>query len=252
MQTLSNPHRERSVTPEFLLRTRSSRSASLESFVESATWFAGLTAEEQARVQADAYERQYPAGGVACHRGDPADHWLAVIEGMAKVDTASACGRAITFAGVPAGSWFGEGAVLKREPRPYSVVAIKESRVAFVPRATFLWLLDRNPAFSRYVIDQLNARCGYYVGLVHNLRLHEAAARVAFCLAELFHQQLYPSTDRTLSLSQEEVGRLSGLSRQNTNRALRELADAGMLAIEYGSIQILDLEGMRQFAHIGD
>src|SRR5437879_4933264 len=113
MQTLSNPHRVRSISPEFLLRTRSSRSASLESFVESSTWFAGLTAEEQARVQADVYERQYLAGGVACHRGDPADHWLAVIEGMVKVDTASACGRAITFAGVPAGSWFGEGAVLK-------------------------------------------------------------------------------------------------------------------------------------------
>lgn len=252
MQMQPTHHRQRSIAPELLQPAQRRRSASLESFLESSSWFAGLTAEEQARVQADTYERPYPAGAMACHRGDPADHWLGVIEGMVKVDTASACGRAITFAGVPAGSWFGEGAVLKTEPRQYSVVALKESRVAFVPRDTFLWLLARNPSFSRYVIDQLNARCGYYVGLVHNFRLHEAAARVAFCLAELFHRQLYPSTDRTLGLSQEEVGRLSGLSRQNTNRALRELADAGMLAMEYGAIQILDLEGLRQFAHIGD
>jgi CRP-like cAMP-binding protein len=252
MQTLSKQHRERPIAPECLLRTPPSRSVSVESFLESSIWFAGLTLEERARVQADTYDRRYPAASVVCHRGYSADHWLAVIEGMVEVDTASACGRASTLAGVPAGSWFGEGAVLKSEPRPYSVVAIKESRVAFVPRETFLWLLGRNPNFSRYVIDQLNARCGYYVGLVHNLRLHEAAARVAFCLAELFHRQLYPSTDRTLSLSQGEVGRLSGLSRQNTNRALRGLADAGMLAMEYGAIRILDLEGLRRFAHIGD
>jgi CRP-like cAMP-binding protein len=68
----------------------------------------------------------------------------------------------------------------------------------------------------------------------------------------MFHRQLYPSTDRTLGLSQEEIGRLSGLSRQNTNRALRELADAGMIEMEYGAIHVNDLESLRQFAHLGD
>jgi len=224
----------------------------LASFFESSAWFEYLTPQEKARVMADSFEKHIVAGGTACHRGAAADHWLGVVEGIIKVDTASACGRAITFAGVPAGAWFGEGAVLKNEPRQYSVVALKDSRVAYVPKDTFLWLLEHNHTFSRYVIDQLNARCGYYVGLVHNLRLHEAAGRVAFCLAELFHRQLYPVTDRTLGLSQEEIGRLSGLSRQNTNRALRELADAGMIAMEYGAIHILDLDGLRQFAHMGD
>ncbi|MFM0306049.1 helix-turn-helix domain-containing protein, partial [Paraburkholderia sediminicola] len=100
--------------------------------------------------------------------------------------------------------------------------------------------------------DQLNARCGYYVGLVANLRLQKASARVAFCLAELFNPQLFGVTDLMLGLSQEEIGRLSGLSRQNTNRALHELVDAGLLTIEYGSVRILDLTGLRNFAHSED
>jgi CRP-like cAMP-binding protein len=225
---------------------------SLADFLGTSSWFKVLSAEQQKRVVADSHERELENGGTACHRGAPADYWLGVMEGIVKVDTSSACGRAITFASVPAGAWFGEGAVLKDEPRQYSVVALKDSRIAYIPKDTFLWLLQHNPAFSRHVIDQLNARCGYYVGLVHNLRLHEAAARVAFCLAEMFHHQLYPSTDRTLGLSQEELGRLSGLSRQNTNRALRELADAGMIEMEYGAIHVNDLEGLRQFAHLGD
>jgi CRP-like cAMP-binding protein len=225
---------------------------SLEAFLLQAPWCSNLTSEQKTRVMRDSFDRSYDAGAVACHRGDPADHWLAVMEGIVKVDTASREGRVITFAGVPAGSWFGEGVVLKDEPRPYSVVAIRDSRLAFVPKSTFLWLLEQSHSFSRYVIDQLNARCGYYVGLVHNLRLHEASARVAFCLAELFNQQLYPATDKTLGFSQEEIGRLCGLSRQNTNRAIRELEDAGLVVAEYGSIQILDLAALRRFAHSGD
>lgn len=252
MRTISYAEASSAVHVHTLYGATQSCHRALEDFLQASSWFAILTDEEKARVKVETFERYCAAGGTACHRGDPADHWLGVIEGIIKVDTASACGRAVTFAGVPAGSWFGEGAVLKSEMRPYSVVAIKDSRIAYVPRETFLWLLGRNHGFSRYVIDQLNARCGYYVGLVHNFRLHEAAARVAFCVAELFHRQLYPATERTLALSQEELGRLSGLSRQNTNRALRELAEAGMIEMEYGAIVVIDLDGLRRYAHIGD
>jgi CRP/FNR family cyclic AMP-dependent transcriptional regulator len=227
-------------------------SVELQCFISRSAWSAHLTPEQLVRVQKDAVQRSYSAGAIVCHRGTPANHWLGVIEGLVKVDAISQGGQPTTFAGVPAGSWFGEGSVLKDEPRPYSVVALRDSEVAFISRDTFEWLLDNSHPFSRFVIDQLNARCGYYVGLVGSLRWHKASARVAFCLSELFNPQLFNATDLTLGLSQEEIGRLSGLSRQNTNRALHDLAGAGLLMIEYGSVRILDLAGLRDFAHAGD
>ena len=227
-------------------------SIEFQSFISRSAWSADLTDEQLTRVYTDAYQRSYSAGALICHRGDPADQWLGVIEGLVKVDTVSKGGRSTTFAGVPAGSWFGEGSVLKDEPRAYAVIALRDSEVAFIPRSTFEWLIDNSHSFSRFVIDQLNARCAYYVGLVANLRLNKASARVAFCLAELFNPQLFNATDPTRGLSQEEIGRLSGLSRQNTNRALHDLADTGLLMIEYGSVRILDLQGLRDFAHSED
>lgn len=226
-------------------------SPDLLSFVENSRWSSGLSPQQTERLSQDIFERSYPGGAIICPLGAPADHWLGLIEGMVKVDTVSQDGRSTTFAGVPAGAWFGEGAVLKNEPRPYSVVALRDSKLAFVPRPTFEWLLQDSTSFSRYVIDQLNSRCGYYVALIENRRLREAPARVAFCLSELFNPQLYPSTGHTLKISQEEIGLLSGLSRQNTNRALRELADANLLAIEYASIVILDLPRLRNFSRTG-
>ncbi|MDO9405572.1 MAG: Crp/Fnr family transcriptional regulator [Polaromonas sp.] len=190
--------------------------------------------------------RSFEAGSTVCLRGSPAMHWLGVVEGMLKVDTISDEGRSTTFAGVPAGAWFGEGAALKGEPRPYAVVAIRDSKVAFMPRDTFIGLIDQNSSFSRWVIDQLNARLGHYVALVESFRLHDVTARVSYGLSELFNPHLYPSTERKLVISQEEIARLCGLSRQNVNRELQKLERAGILQIQYGTIEVIDLAGLQR------
>lgn len=220
----------------------------LRDFLEASPWCACLTSAQMERVHLETAMRSFQAGSTVCLRGSPAMHWLAVVDGMLKVDTIATDGRATTFAGVPAGAWFGEGAALKGEPRPYAVVAIRDSSVAFMPRQTFLWLIDDSRGFSRWVIDQLNARLGHYVALVESFRLHDLTARVAYCVSELFNPQLYPTTDRELVISQDEIARLCGLARQNTNRALHKLEQAGLLRIRYGVIEVLDLEGLQNFS----
>jgi CRP/FNR family cyclic AMP-dependent transcriptional regulator len=221
---------------------------SLRDFLQASPWHACLTPEQQARVQLDTTMRDFAAGATVCLRGSPAMHWLGVVDGMLKVDTIASDGRSTTFAGVPAGAWFGEGAALKGEPRPYAVVAIRDSNVAFMPRHTFLWLIDDSRGFSRWVIDQLNARLAHYVALVESFRLHDITARVAYCLSELFNPQLFPSTNRELVISQEEIARLCGLARQNVNRSLHKLEEAGLLRIRYGVIEVLDVAGLQGYA----
>lgn len=222
--------------------------ADLARFIAISAWRAGLSNEQIERVDRDAFTRSYKAGATVCARGSPSLHWLGVIDGMLKVDTVSADGKSTTFAGVPAGAWFGEGAVLKGEARPYAVVAIRDSTVAFLPRATFMWLIDESRPFSRWVIDQLNARLGHYVALIESFRFQDVTGRVAYCLSELFNPQLYPGTQAQLAFSQEEIGRLSGISRQNVNRALHDLDAAGLVRVTYGAIEVLDLQGLRTYS----
>ena len=221
----------------------------LNRFIETSNWYVGLTDGQLERVHRDAFARAYPAGATVCSRGSTAAHWLGVIDGILKVDTVSIEGRSTTFAGVPAGAWFGEGAVLKGEARPYAVVAIRDSVVAFLPRATFQWLIDDSRPFSRWVIDQLNARLGHYVALIESLRFQEAPQRIAYCLAEMFNPQLFPTTQTRLALSQDELAKLSGLSRQHTNRALQDLEHLALLRTRYGVIEVLDLPALHAFAH---
>jgi len=105
---------------------------------------------------------------------------------------------------------------------------------------------DFNSDFERQY--QLNARLGQFVALVEDGRMHQPSAQVAHCLAELCNPRLNPTAGRTIAISQEEVGRLSGMSRQIANRALHELQAAGLLAVSYGAIDVFDVEGLRRFS----
>ena len=69
----------------------------------------------------------------------------------------------------------------------------------------------------------------------------------ACCLAALFNPYLNPGIGPQLQISQEEIGYLSGTSRQRANQALQLLEKEGVLKVDYGSIQILDLPGLRNF-----
>lgn len=220
----------------------------LAEFLATSPWREGLTQDQFDRVCRDTEAYTFTAGATICLRESPCLHWLAVVDGLVKVDTISPDGRATTFASVPGGSWFGEGAVLKGVARPYAVVAIRDSTVAFVPRGTFLWLRDNSHSFSSWLIDQLNARLAYYVALVESLRLGDVNTQVAFCLAELFNPQLYPNTQLRIDISQEEIGRLTGMTRQTAYRALQQLESAHLIRMKYGSVEVLDLKGLKEFA----
>ena len=215
--------------------------------LRASIWATSLTEAELRQVESDLLERTVPAGAFACRKGEPVDHWIGVIDGLLKLSSLSAEGKSVTFAGMPGGAWFGEGSMLKSEHRRYDVVALRESRVALMTRATFDRLLDSNIAFNRFLLNQLNERLAHFIAMVEFDRMLDPDARVARCLAALFNPYLYPGVGPKLQISQEEIGYLSGVSRQRANQALQVLEKEGLLRVEYGGITVLDLDGLGRF-----
>lgn len=218
-----------------------------DDLLDASPWASSLSPADRARVLAETVTRECAAGALACRKGDPVTAWIGVVDGLLKMSNVSAAGKPMSFLGVATGSWFGEGSVLKDEPRRYDMVALRTSTVAYMPRATFMWLLDTSMPFNRYVITQLNERLGQFIGMVEHDRLLGPDARLARCLASMFNPQLYPGIVPKLPISQDEIAHLAGLSRQRTNQALQRLEQAGLLRLDYGSITITSVEGLRSF-----
>jgi len=219
----------------------------LDDLLALSPWTRQLTQVQLDRVRADILVREFSSGTYVCRKGDPASAWVGVIDGLVKLHSLSPAGKSVTFAGIPAGGWFGEGSVLKAEPLKYDIVALRASRIALMPEATFRRLLDTSIAFNQFLLKQLNERLGQFIGMVEHDRLLEPDARVARALAALFNSHLYPVTESHIQISQEELGYLAGASRQRVNRALRVLAGAGLVEVDYGVITVLDVNGLQRY-----
>ena len=220
---------------------------SFDDMLGLSSWTRELSAEQLNRVRATVAVRDFDAGACICRKGDPASAWLGVIDGLVKIHSLSPAGKPVTFAGIPAGGWFAEGSVLRGQPFKYNIEALRTSRIAFLPEATFHWLLDISIPFNRFLLKQLNERLGQFIGMVEHDRLLEPDARVARSLAALFNPHLYPDADPQVQISQEELGYLAGASRQRVNRALQVLGKAGLIKVDYGLVTVLDLDGLQRF-----
>jgi len=220
---------------------------SLEDMLALSPWTRELSADQLGRVRATILVREFAAGSAVSRKGDPASAWFGVIDGLVKIHSLSPSGKSVTFAGIPAGGWFGEGSVLKGERLKYDTLALRDSRVAHMPEATFRWLLDSSIPFNRFLLTQLNERLGQFIGMVEHDRLLDPDARVARSLAALFNPHLYPDTQPRIEISQEELGYLAGASRQRVNRALQVLEAAGLIKVDYGLVTVRDLSGLRRY-----
>jgi CRP/FNR family transcriptional regulator, cyclic AMP receptor protein len=218
--------------------------------IAASTWGRMLEPAELERVIAESTERHVPEGGYAERMGERVQHWSGVIDGLLKMSVTSADGKVSTLTGMHAGGWFGEGSLLKREPRRYDVVALRPSRLAVVPARTFEWLRATSLPFNHYLQHLLNARLGLFIGLLEYGRLLGTDARVAGCIATLFNTDLYPAPRAFVDLRQREIALLSGLSRQRVNVALRTLQTHGLIRIEPRGMTVLDLKGLRNFAGV--
>jgi CRP/FNR family transcriptional regulator, cyclic AMP receptor protein len=235
------------MSSSILHRTKIAIPPAMAAFLPNCRWAESLSTEELQRVASEMIERKIDAGCYVCRKGDAVENWIGVIDGLVKMSNLSAEGKLTTLTGVPPGGWFGEGSLLKDKIRKYDILALRDSRIAFMPRATFNRLLDTNLGFNRFLLVQLNERLGQFITLVESERLLEPDARVARSLSVLFNPVLYPGIGRQLQVSQEEIGLLSGVSRQRVNQALQVLERAGLLRVEYGSVTVLDLPGLQGY-----
>lgn len=212
-----------------------------------AFWSHELSDAEVEQARRGIVEKAFAKGAYVFHRGDRLDSWTGVASGIVKLSTVSRTGKAVTLAGVRAGGWFGEGSLLKDEPRQYDLVALRDSRLALMNRSTFFWLFDNSVAFNRFLVRQFNERLGQFIALVEHDRMLDATGRLARNIAWLFNPVLYRDLEMHVEISQEELGLLSGMSRQVANESLKQLEAKGLIRVERAGITVLDVRKLSRY-----
>jgi len=214
-------------------------------FLHDQAWYASLPTPEREALLDVMVLRKGSKGDVLLSAGEPIDGWYGVLSGMAKLQTRAPDGRLSAFLGVPAGEWFGEGSVLKGGVWRYDVVALRDTTLIGMPLAHFQRLYRQSLPFAHFLIEHLNMRLGQAMSAIESGRLRSPDERVAQYLSHFFWSGV-----KKITLSQEDLGHLAGLSRQTINRVLKQFEAQGWVSLEFGRVEILDQGALERLANL--
>lgn len=212
-------------------------------------WFAGLSSEVADALLAEATPLGLATGEFAFQQGDriledgPA--FFGVVTGMLKVQILSPEGKEAILAIIEPGNWVGEVGVLDGVPRTSSAVAMADTAVLAVTGTRFMALMEHGE-FARAIARLVAGRLRLAYGVMSDSALLGMRKRVARRLLVLAHGDVSLSEGKTtLSISQEVVAMMLGISRPTLNKELHALSELGAIELRYGKIHIKDMSILR-------
>ena len=144
----------------------------------------------------------------------------------------------------PPGFWVGDGALLSGVRRVLTVTAHTDCEVFRIPEAPLRRVLEDNPG---------DWRCLHHLATLNGLLATQALAEaIALPARPRFARVLLrlAGPDGTINATQEELGRMAGMSRAAFRRAFGALIDAGVLETGRGSVQIHDRAALEREARL--
>ncbi|NDY93376.1 Crp/Fnr family transcriptional regulator [Ideonella livida] len=211
-------------------------------------WWAAAPQELQDFVRAAGRLRRVPAGQALFARGASPDGLYALVSGAVRITGVGAQGQETILALLEPPQWFGEIAVFDRAPRTHDAQVAQDATLVWVPQALLLdWLEDHPAAWAalgRLMAAHLRLM---FAALEEQVQL-PPAQRLARRLVQMAqgYGGLQGRSQRVLQVSQDELGRMLGLSRQTVNQCLQALQAQGLLHGSRGAIEVLDLARLRQ------
>jgi CRP-like cAMP-binding protein len=186
------------------------------------------------------------AGAHIFHKGDQPAGWYGILVGEVKIVTASESGDEIVLTQLAPGDWFGEVALLAASPNSHDAIARVDCEFALAPATAFRQLLTQEPQLYERLVVLLAQRVRTLIDVIEDFTSLPMAARLAKRVLAVVDTHGVGSVARRGRISQEEYALLVGARRQTVNRELRTWERAGWIRIEYGGIDVLDREALRQ------
>lgn len=211
--------------------------------------FQGLPEATLERIAGIATRRGAPKGSVIFSQGDPGDALYGVASGRVRISATGSAGQEVFLNIMQPGDTFGEIAVMDDLPRTAAATALDDATLVLINRADFIGLVEHEPKLAIHLLKLLCARLRWTSELVEDSAFLSPPARLAKRLLVLTTLHGRPATDygRELGISQAELARFLGYSRQIVNHYLREWQHAGWVELHRGRITIRDADAMRDF-----
>jgi CRP/FNR family cyclic AMP-dependent transcriptional regulator len=190
----------------------------------------------------------FEAGKLICLKGEPSDCLYIIRAGEVEISVSSREGKIILLGTLSDGDVFGEVGLLDKKSRTANATAksdVSLYRLGSNDFDTITKLFGHGElmALTSYI-------CFLFRRVTNNLEetvFMDAGIRIARKIQELYEKSDDKKDNRfKVAISQENLGRMAGLSREATNKALSRLEETGLIERKYKRISIPDVEKFLQ------
>lgn len=209
--------------------------------------FAALPADELSRLVAATRERIYVRGELVFQKGDRPGGLHLVVAGKLKEAIQSAAGDERIIEIIGPQQTCGEAAMLLGSPYPFFAAALVKTQMLHVDRQAILELIGRDGPFVERLMHSISARIVGVVRDIESCSLKSPLQRIAIYLLDCHASE---TGQIVLPAPKGVIAARLGMTPEALSRALRDLSDAGLIAVQGLHIRLIDRE--RLAGYCGD
>lgn len=180
-------------------------------------------------------QRRFEHGEVLVRQGEPTSCLWLITSGAVRLSAVTASGREVVVALLGAGDVFGETALLGDRPSPIEARSMGSTGAVALPMEAVGDVLHHAPRTAEQLLRMVAARLHRTSAALQEALAHDVPTRVSLRLRELArtHGSACPVGVRLPPrLTQDELARMVGATRESVNRSLAVLSARGLLRVE--------------------
>jgi CRP-like cAMP-binding protein len=204
-----------------------------EAALAKAELMAALSDATRARLARQGAPCTVEPGNLLFAKGDKGDALYVMLEGEVEVRTSTEAGKDVRLASLRPYAVIGEMAVLDGGARSADICAIRRSRFLRIHRDQALAALESEPQALLKLLAVLSRRLRHADAQLEDAHTLDLGGRLAQRLLE------EAGDGASITLTQTEIARRIGASREKVNRKLHEWVDEGWIAMGRSGIKLV-------------
>ncbi len=205
----------------------------VEAALAKAELMAALSDETRKRLAKQGQPCTVDPGNLLFAKGDKGDALYVLLEGEVEVRTSTEAGKDVRLASLKPFAVIGEMAVLDGGARSADICAIRKSRFLRIHRDQALAALESEPKALLKLIAEMSRRLRHADAALEDAHVLDLGGRLALRLLE------EAGDGASVALTQTEIARRIGASREKVNRKLHEWADEGWISMGRSGIKLV-------------
>ncbi|MCD4681471.1 MAG: Crp/Fnr family transcriptional regulator [Bacteroidales bacterium] len=187
--------------------------------------------------------RSYNSGTIIYHNGDECNNLLTVIEGSVKGEMADFSGKIIKIEDIETPRHIAAAIIFGSNNKyPVNVVANSDVKILFIPKESFLILLQTNQIILSNYLDIISNRTQFLSNKIRFLSFKTIKSKIAHFMLELSKRQ--NNNFIILPKTQKELAEFFGVTRPSLGRIIGELENDGIIKAKAKNIEILNKESL--------